>query len=202
MSRVRVAVRASDAITGVGLATYLESRDELDVVRSAVPLDADVLVFATDTLDGEAAESLRLVARESEVRTVLLARSFAETGLLTAVACHVVSVLPLGATIGVELVDAVLDAARLADVLPVSLLDELMGQVQRIGGDRLFSGGLRDREVDVLRLLADGLDTAEIAQRLCYSEWTVKDVLYALLTRLQLQNRQQAVAYAIRAGLI
>ena len=54
----------------------------------------------------------------------------------------------------------------------------------------------------VLRLVADGHDTAEIARELCYSERTVKNVLHDLTTRLQLRNRSHAVAYALREGLI
>ena len=62
--------------------------------------------------------------------------------------------------------------------------------------------GLSEREIEVLRLVADGLDTREIAARLCYSERTVKNVLHEVITRLQLRNRAHAVAYAVREGLI
>ena len=54
----------------------------------------------------------------------------------------------------------------------------------------------------MLRLVADGYDTAEIAQQLAYSERTVKNVLHDVTTRLQLRNRSHAVAYALREGLI
>jgi len=61
---------------------------------------------------------------------------------------------------------------------------------------------LADREVEVLRLVAEGLDTAEIASRLSYSQRTIKTVLHDVTTRLQLRNRSHAVAYALREGLI
>ncbi len=54
----------------------------------------------------------------------------------------------------------------------------------------------------MLRLMADGMDTAEIAQKLCYSERTVKNVIYGVTSRLNLRNRPHAVAYAMRAGAI
>jgi DNA-binding NarL/FixJ family response regulator len=54
----------------------------------------------------------------------------------------------------------------------------------------------------VLRLVAEGFDTAHIAMQLSYSERTVKNVLHDLTTRLQLRNRSHAVAYALREGLI
>jgi DNA-binding NarL/FixJ family response regulator len=62
--------------------------------------------------------------------------------------------------------------------------------------------GLSEREIEVLRLVADGLETSEIAARLCYSERTVKGVVHEITTRLRLRNRAQAVAYAVRQGLI
>ena len=54
----------------------------------------------------------------------------------------------------------------------------------------------------MLRLVADGHDTAEIATELSYSQRTVKNILHDLTTRLQLKNRSHAVAYAVREGLI
>jgi len=54
----------------------------------------------------------------------------------------------------------------------------------------------------VLRLVAEGWDTAQIATKLSYSERTVKNVLHDVTTRLQLRNRSHAVAYAMREGLI
>jgi DNA-binding NarL/FixJ family response regulator len=62
----------------------------------------------------------------------------------------------------------------------------------------LTTAGLSKREVDILRMLADGMETAEIAQRLNYSERTIKNTIYTMLARLGLHNRVHAVAYAIR----
>ena len=66
-----------------------------------------------------------------------------------------------------------------------------------IGGDPLT-----DRDLEVLRLLAEGCDTAEIARRLAYSEPTIKNVIQRLFERLQVRNRPHAVAVALRAGVI
>ncbi len=63
-------------------------------------------------------------------------------------------------------------------------------------------GPLREREIAVLQLVAEGYDTGEIARKLSYSERTIKKVLHDLTMRLQLRNRSHAVAYALRAGLI
>jgi DNA-binding CsgD family transcriptional regulator len=62
--------------------------------------------------------------------------------------------------------------------------------------------GLTPRELEVLRLVSDGLDTQQIADRLCYSERTVKGVIHDVTTRLNLRNRSHAVAFAMRRGWI
>lgn len=64
------------------------------------------------------------------------------------------------------------------------------------------SGEFSARELRVLGLLADGYRTSEIALELAYSERTIKHSISALTSRLQLRNRTQAVAIAVREGLI
>ncbi|HEV8175200.1 MAG TPA: LuxR C-terminal-related transcriptional regulator, partial [Actinoplanes sp.] len=91
--------------------------------------------------------------------------------------------------------------------VPPDLLCRLLNQVGQLQRQVLAPRGLSfavlaDREVEVLRLVADGLDTAEIATRLSYSQRTIKTVLHDVTTRLQLRNRSHAVAYALREGLI
>jgi DNA-binding CsgD family transcriptional regulator len=91
--------------------------------------------------------------------------------------------------------------------MPPNLVGELLQQIDRLQREvptlnGLTAAGLSRREVDVLRLTADGLDTAEIAAELCYSERTVKNIIYGLTQRLKLRNRSHAVAYALRSGLI
>ncbi|MGH3468961.1 MAG: helix-turn-helix domain-containing protein, partial [Thermocrispum sp.] len=66
----------------------------------------------------------------------------------------------------------------------------------------LSSSGITPREAEVLRLMAEGMDTAEIASELCYSQRTVKNVLHGLTNRLNLRNRAHAVAHAMRADVI
>jgi NarL family two-component system response regulator LiaR len=62
-------------------------------------------------------------------------------------------------------------------------------------------GDLTEREVEVLRLIAAGLNNREIAERLVISEKTVKTHVSSILSKLDLEDRTQAAIYALRHGL-
>ena len=107
------------------------------------------------------------------------------------------------------MIQAELDAGAAAGdgTIPPDLLGRLLSQLRDLQSNVLSPrgltlAGLAEREIEVLKLVAEGLDTGEIAEKLCYSERTVKNVLHHLTTRLQLRNRSHAVAYAMRNGLI
>jgi DNA-binding NarL/FixJ family response regulator len=92
-------------------------------------------------------------------------------------------------------------------VLPGDLLGLLLDHVSRLQRSVLDQNGpslstLTTREADMLRLVSEGCDTAEIATRMSFSERTVKNVLHEVTTRLQLRNRAHAVGYVMRQGLI
>jgi DNA-binding NarL/FixJ family response regulator len=61
---------------------------------------------------------------------------------------------------------------------------------------------LTAREKQVLQLVAEGHPTREVASQLCYSERTIKNVIHDCVTKLHARSRSQAVAEAVRAGLI
>jgi DNA-binding CsgD family transcriptional regulator len=86
------------------------------------------------------------------------------------------------------------------------LSPELLGQRRPLDGGVPAPGpgepGLTDREYAVLQMLADGASTREIAERLNYSERTVKNIVRDLLIKLNCKTRAQAVARAARRGVI
>jgi DNA-binding NarL/FixJ family response regulator len=65
----------------------------------------------------------------------------------------------------------------------------------------LVRSELSDREIEVLRLIANGKDNAEIARELMISPKTVKNHISNILMKLQIENRIQAAVYAVRSGL-
>jgi NarL family two-component system response regulator LiaR len=60
---------------------------------------------------------------------------------------------------------------------------------------------LSERELEILRLLAQGWDNGEIAETLVISPRTVKNHVSSILAKLQMENRVQAAVYAVRRGL-
>jgi DNA-binding NarL/FixJ family response regulator len=68
--------------------------------------------------------------------------------------------------------------------------------------DAAGPAGLTAREREVLRLLAEGEDTRDIAGMLCFSERTVKNIVHDVLMKLNCRNRAHAVAMATRQGVI
>lgn len=210
MERVRVVIQAADPITYVGLSSYLQSRGEVQVVEQRD--QADVQIISTERVGPEVLAKLRLNAATSGptdtgMPTVLMAGEVGEAPLLTLVECHVVAILPKNSITGDQLVDTVLAAASGNGVMPRDVLGTLLRSIQALQREvlaphGLSASGLEPREVDVLRLIAEGWGTEEIAKELAYSERTVKNVIFNLTTRLHLRNRAHAVAYALRAGVI
>jgi DNA-binding NarL/FixJ family response regulator len=207
MEKVTVAVRALDAIATAGLTAILESASGVTVTKNPGREPVDVVVTAFEELSSQGVDLLRAVAAELGRPIVLAVRNISEADLLVAVECQVVAIVPRTAADDGRLLAAVHTAAAGAADLPPDLLGRLVSHVERLHREVLEPGNLTassltSREIDVLRLMADGRDTAEIARTLRYSERTVKNIIYTITTRLQLRNRSHAVAFAMRAGVI
>jgi DNA-binding NarL/FixJ family response regulator len=65
-----------------------------------------------------------------------------------------------------------------------------------------LSDDLTQREVEVLKLIAEGLSNKQIGQQLNISEKTVKNHINNILSKLHLYDRTQATLFAIRSGLV
>ncbi|RZT11920.1 DNA-binding NarL/FixJ family response regulator [Kribbella sp. VKM Ac-2569] len=218
--RIPVWVKALDPLSQFGLVHTLGQRPEISLIgdadlaaqlpaqsadkRTAPPV---VALVAVDSLDAGAVQVLRGATQRGCRRAVLIGSTIDDEALMTAVELGVSGVLRRTEATGDRIVHLVQAAAVGDGSLPPDLLGRLLGQVSRMQRHVLAPRGLShtvlsDRETQVLRLVADGMDTQEIARELSYSERTVKNVLHDVTSRLQLRNRSHAVAYALREGLI
>jgi DNA-binding NarL/FixJ family response regulator len=97
---------------------------------------------------------------------------------------------------------AVRAAADGTSVVGAGLLEHLLAKLPESAEPKPAAARLTDREQQVLSLIAAGHPTREVALELSYSERTVKNVLHDVVTKLNARSRSQAVAFAVREGLI
>lgn len=204
----RTHVHALDPVSASGLEAELRQHPLIDLVKFGETADIEsVAVAAVGTLAEPEAVMIRQAKRHGCRRVVLVCSAPKELDLFEAVDLGVCAVLPRNDATVTRLSSAVLSVAAGEAAMPADMLGKLLDKVARIQHDVLAPRGLRasgmaDREVRILRLVADGMGTREIAHQLSYSERTVKNVLHDVATRFQLKNRSHAVAYAVREGLI
>jgi DNA-binding NarL/FixJ family response regulator len=206
-ARIPVAVHASDPLSLAGATSQLRQQPEIELVDEAGDRPGTVAVLLAEVLDERTLSQLRRLARIDGTRAVLVARLIREAELLQVIESGVGAIVWRHEATGPRLLQAVLATSRGDGDLPADLLGRLISQVGTMQRNTTNlpgapASGLAPREIDVLRLVAEGMDTGEIASKLSYSERTVKNVMHGLTTRLQLRNRAHAVAYALREGYI
>jgi DNA-binding NarL/FixJ family response regulator len=178
-----------------------------------------VALVVADVTDESAAKVVRAVQRDGVPRVVLVASRFDEDGVVAAVAAGVTAFLRRADATTARLVEVIRDAdeerCRLPEGLlkkaavakselplaPVDIVDVSGGSAEGAAAT-ITDLRLSSREAEVLRLVADGLDTTEIADHLAYSESTIKGVLAKVMGRLDARNRCHAIALVVREGLI
>ncbi len=207
MESIPVFVFATDPVSQIGIVGQLRARSDVRVVGDAEVDNAQVAVIVADDIETEVLRVVRAVQRNGCPRALLVVNRLDEAGMLAGIEAGVCGFLRRSETRPDTLVQAIRAAAAGDGTVPADLLGRLLSQVslihQQVLAPRGLSfSGLSDREVEVLKLLSDGHDTAEVARRLCYSERTVKNVLQDMTRRHNLRNRTHAVAYALRQGLI
>ena len=194
--------RSNGAVIIAGSAFDL--RSAVDLVRRVRPNVVIVDLAGSKEPSKTALSTIREVARaEPPTRILALSDSGdAEPAVeaLTAGA-HGVLVRPADAA---DLVAPVLAVACGHSVLHRPLLGALIGAAtpREAERDAEFLDGLNPQYIELWRMVADGLETTQIAERLYVSERTAKRLVASLLRRLKVANRIQAAALAGQVGLL
>jgi DNA-binding NarL/FixJ family response regulator len=205
--RIGVMVHGGDPVSRAGIVSQLRAGGEFQLLDESSAEAATVSIVVADQMDTETAVTIRSLRLQGATRIVLLVTRIDDKSLLAAVEAGVSGVVRRNQATQHAFGAAIRTAAAGEGTLPPDLLGRLLsqvGQLQRqvLNPRGLTFAGLTEREIGVLRLLADGLDTIEVGRRLFYSERTVKNIIHDVTSRLELRNRTHAVAYAIREGLI
>ncbi|MEU3415741.1 MULTISPECIES: helix-turn-helix transcriptional regulator [unclassified Streptomyces] len=205
--RATVAVYAADPVLRLGVVQQLRQRPEIDLLADADAERAQVSLVVVDHVDDDVAALLHRLRHNTATRTGLVVATLGSGSLQRVIECGVAAVLRRAEADQDQLLRLVLAIANGEGVLPGDLLGKLLSHVGSLQRSALDPRGLSlstltTREADMLRMVSEGLDTAEIARKTSYSERTVKNILHEVITRLQLRNRAHAVGYALRNGLI
>jgi DNA-binding NarL/FixJ family response regulator len=193
-----------------GLAACLEGLPEVSSVGQAENVRSaweDDALFAADLVlvDHAMAGGLDFIGalgQATGAAVVVCSSLCAEDAVLAALQAGAAGVLRKETLTTESLASAVRAAADGTGVVTSELLHDLLDELAPNGYEKTSAARLTDREQQVLSLIADGHPTREVAQQLCYSERTVKNVLHDVVTKLGARSRSQAVAHAVREGLI
>ncbi|WP_317441185.1 response regulator transcription factor [Streptomyces collinus] len=212
---LRVVVADDQTLVRTGFRMIIDARDDLEVVgeasdgREAVrltrQLNPDVVLMDVRMPVVDGIEATRQIADSGSPARVLVLTTWD-------VDAHVVAALRAGASgfllkdiRPAELVDAIRLTARGDALLAPTVLSRVLDQFLRTTPDPAPPPSLQSlsgREREVLTLIGQALSNTEIAQRLRLSEATVKNHVTAVLRKLGLRDRVQAVVAAYDHGLV
>jgi DNA-binding NarL/FixJ family response regulator len=213
---IRVVVADDQAVVRDGLVLLLSASDDVTVVGAAADGNEAVALVLAERPDvalldlrmpkRTGAEVAAVIAAEAPDVRVLVLTTFADDdAILPALRAGAAGYLTKDAS-GEELLAAIRDVAAGRTVLDASVQRRL---VELVAGPPPAAApppsgeveGLTRREVDVVRLVAEGLSNQQIARRLVVSEATVKTHLNHVLSKLDVDGRPGLVAWAWRQGL-
>jgi DNA-binding NarL/FixJ family response regulator len=202
---IPIKVDSLDPISEIGVLTQLRCRPE--VVIAGAGERPSVLLAVMDSTDDDAVRWLRALHAGSGLPIVLIIGRIDPSAFVCLVESGVCGVLSRVNATAERMIRAIQLAAAGHGDLPPELVRHLIDHVGQLNRNLLTPrglsfAGLTGRERDVLRLMADGMSTREVATHLAYSERTIKSVIQDLTLRLNVRNRTQAVACAVRNGWI
>lgn len=187
---IRVAVSAGSELVRVGLETVVVSSGVLALAEDPAA-GADVVLVESDADD----------ALDFAQPVVWITDRPPGAWVADALRAGVKAILPRAAA-AAEIVAAVQAAASGLIALPADTLDAWLPAATHRTSSGEPPTPLTPREVDVLRMLAEGLGNKEIAFRLGISDHTVKFHITSIFNKLDVSTRTEAVTAGIRQGLI
>jgi len=219
--RIRVFVADDHAIVRKGIAAVLEIVPDIDVVGEAEnghdavsrveQLRPDVILMDLVMPEMDGIEAIRRIKdRQPEARILVLTTFAGEDRIFPAVKAGALG-YHLKDSRPEELVQAIREVYRgessLHPVIARKVLEELSRPSHRKGSGAAPSerpptpDPLTPREVQVLRLVAQGMENREIAERLVIAEATVRTHVSNITGKLHVASRTQAALYALREGI-
>lgn len=186
---------ASALATDASISVVGQASDGLEAIERAVALKPDIITMDVFMPRCGGLEALVAIHDKlPDVKVLMITVSDSEQDLLDALRFGAQGYLLKSAGID-EVVDAVRRTAAGEAMLSPRIASRLVSEFR----GKVSDTGLSQRENEVLTLLGEGMTNTEIGRRLFISESTVRTHLSRLLDKLHLNNRAEAVAYAIRS---
>lgn len=212
MSAVRILIADDHAIVREGLRTLIssepgmelvgEAADGVEAVAKARSLRPDVVLMDLMMPRKNGLEAIREIKQENPDIRILVLTSFAEEDqVFPAIRSGALGYL-LKDSSPQQLLQAIYDVYRGESSLHPSIALKLIRELNQPSDLPPAEHPLTEREVMVLKLVAQGLNNQEIADRLVISEWTVRTHVRNILSKLHLANRTLATLYALREGIV
>jgi len=181
-----------------------EARTGTDAVAETRSQAPDVVVMDLNMPGISGVEATAKIAVFAPLTRVLVLSSSDEDGdVLDAIMAGACGYLLKDGSIE-ELLTGIRAAANGESLISPAIASKVLQRLRASGGDvreDSTASELSDRELQVLRLLANGKDNAQIAAELHISPKTVKNHISNILMKLQIENRIQAAVFAVRSGL-
>lgn len=197
---VRKGIRALLA-TEAGMAVVGEAANGAEAIRAAAELHPDVILMdlLMPEVDGTAAVR-QILAEQPGARILVLTSYATDEQVFPVIKAGALGYL-LKDSSPEELVRAIRQVHRGEPSLHPTIARKVLQELARPAGRPPTTDPLTEREVDVLRLVAQGRSNQEIARTLVVSEATVRTHMSSILSKLHLASRTQAALYALREGL-
>lgn len=209
--QIRVLVVDDHPVVRKGIKTLLDEEQDLDVVGEAVNgLDAlekvetlhpDVILMDLVMPEMNGIEAIeRITTTQPEARILVMTSFAADDKVFPSIKAGALGYL-LKDSDPEDLIRMIHQVARGELSIQPSIARKVIQELNKPPEEPLTPSPLTEREVEILQLLAQGIENKEIARRLVLREATVRTHVSNILGKLQLANRVQATLYALRRGL-
>jgi len=189
-----------------GVQVVGEADNGTDALRLVRELAPDVVVMDLNMPGISGVEATRQISMIAPLtRVLVLTISDQDADVMDAIMAGACGYLLKDAAIA-DLMRGIRSAAIGESLVSPTIAAKVLQRMRATGASRhdadVIHSELSSREIEVLKLIANGKDNAQIAADLHISPKTVKNHISNILMKLQIQNRIQAAVYAVRSGIV